>query len=703
MRAVTIILAAVLAAATTPPASRLQSLVDEARLKETLAFFAYRLPSGYWPAQQAVARAVESTSDAGAITAAVAESLGIPRRAAASLSEGVLLEQHFPQNLPGAMAAYREAAHAAPKSTAVVAAYVLFDIRESQPTAAEFIADLLPLLRGTSDPAGAALIVGRDNWSTPAMIALADALRTSPDDVRLLSAFDHEEREINAAFGPVSFDGTPALRAGWRGRAAQELAAAAAKQLTTLADLSLGTEMIAAYDTLPAETRRLLVERRADDPNIVDVAGELAAAFALAGNRTRAAELLKHVAPENIDGKIVADLLRTDRHDPFDVVTYSPLGIVGEATAAAAARGGYAQRAATLLDENAHTPYGRRTGSETIAPYLPAPLRNELRAMVARARTHRAALAAKSGVRSDVRILALLRQPATRAYVEQAMPADTATAPIASGCSGFPQMSQWSKLIRCESRGDERVAVDKSELLDPRGMWGSGYWIVHSRDGGKSWERLYTGIRTDAPYRVVESSTISMFGGDHLSLESDFLDTAPNDPWPSRRVLRRAMLSLSWEVLRRDSDGDGYTDLVEERMVTDPHAADSDGDGIDDAHDPLPQIVPPRIAPPEAEVMRAVMPKGVGRDGGAALIIGDRTIMAGVPSTASVIVLTREEAEAYAAKFGWTAFSDFSDVVIARDGQRAKVYLNFATSGNSYDLTRTPTGWIAKSNGGWVS
>jgi hypothetical protein len=41
----------------------------------------------------------------------------------------------------------------------------------------------------------------------------------------------------------------------------------------------------------------------------------------------------------------------------------------------------------------------------------------------------------------------------------------------------------------------------------------------------------------------------------------------------------------------RDSDSDGLADLVEVRMGTDPRRPDSDGDGIDDAHDPVPNAV----------------------------------------------------------------------------------------------------------------
>ncbi|MFP5245109.1 MAG: hypothetical protein ACLGH0_00350 [Thermoanaerobaculia bacterium] len=40
----------------------------------------------------------------------------------------------------------------------------------------------------------------------------------------------------------------------------------------------------------------------------------------------------------------------------------------------------------------------------------------------------------------------------------------------------------------------------------------------------------------------------------------------------------------------KDRDGDGLTDFYEERIVTDPANADTDGDGMSDARDPLPLV-----------------------------------------------------------------------------------------------------------------
>jgi hypothetical protein len=47
-------------------------------------------------------------------------------------------------------------------------------------------------------------------------------------------------------------------------------------------------------------------------------------------------------------------------------------------------------------------------------------------------------------------------------------------------------------------------------------------------------------------------------------------------------------VQFALDEIERDSDGDGWTDLEEGRIGTNPHAADSDGDGIPDGRDVCP-------------------------------------------------------------------------------------------------------------------
>ena len=49
-------------------------------------------------------------------------------------------------------------------------------------------------------------------------------------------------------------------------------------------------------------------------------------------------------------------------------------------------------------------------------------------------------------------------------------------------------------------------------------------------------------------------------------------------------------LRASLADIMKDSDGDGLTDLAEERLMLDPHNPDTDGDGIPDGEDAVPNL-----------------------------------------------------------------------------------------------------------------
>jgi hypothetical protein len=60
--------------------------------------------------------------------------------------------------------------------------------------------------------------------------------------------------------------------------------------------------------------------------------------------------------------------------------------------------------------------------------------------------------------------------------------------------------------------------------------------------------------------------------------------------WQRRANNLQQELTYDLTELRKDSDHDGLTDLVEARLGTDPHRADTDGDGIPDSRDTNPLI-----------------------------------------------------------------------------------------------------------------
>jgi hypothetical protein len=401
---------------------------------------------------------------------------------------------------------------------------------------------------------------------------------------------------------------------------------------------------------------------------------------------------------------LVRALIAPSGDDPYDVLATSMhhSGVWAEAAAILADRGGYGRFAAVLRDSAGHSTYSRDTAAAAL-PLLPSALRSELRATLERDRRDRAALYVGARVVSDNRILSLLRGVSRMTFEEKPLPVEMAD--VTTGVDCHTWKGPWPEymLQRCEARGQERLALGTWGELDPRGGFQPGaWWLYHSTDGGTTWEKVYTGVRDRAPYELVKASRVPMLAESCVRIEADVLDM---DPQVFRAIpekpLRRVLVSFSWAELRRDTDGDGLPDLVEERLVTDPHNRDTDGDGIEDGADPQPQIASSTTSSAEGELLGMVLNQFPAT--WTAFFVGDRSLLAGSGVKARLVVLTRDEADAYRAKFGLTAFGDLSFLLVRRDGKKATLYLDYATAGNTYEFEKKDGVWTMHDRGGWVS
>jgi len=539
-------------------------------------------------------------------------------------------------------------------------------------------------------------------------IFLAKALRATPDDMRVLRALGKsDDWSIASAFGPVALDAEPKLRNAWRKLSPQTIADDASRQAVALMCLGLADDALAVVDAVPPAARKIMIAGETKrDGNPSDERLDLAVAAVLGRNAALANELLASL-PDGEEQRLLRAVLKPPADDSFDILAANigSLGIWAEAGAELANRTGYERLAKVLLDRAAHQIIWRADAMAAM-PYLPQRFRRELQATIDRHARHRASLRMRAGGRNDSAIAMLLHQPATVAFVEKTLPTNIVDAPPPADCSGWPSMSRYTSLIRCEQHDEERLAVDRSSLADPvGGMHIGGYWLQYSSDGGRNWQRFYTGIRTEVPYSIVTASPIAMLAGDHVELEAEVLEVDPALIWqPPRNVLRRTLLSLSWEVLRRDSDGDGLTDLFEERIATDPHDPDSDHDGIGDAIDLLPQVGSrTQWLNPEAQALTLVLEQHYGKENGAGFFVGDRALVAHAAVKSRLVILTRDELDAYRAKFGGATFGDLTSVLVRHDGQKAVVYIDFGSAGTTYELERVGAGWTMRKTYEWVS
>jgi hypothetical protein len=216
------------------------------------------------------------------------------------------------------------------------------------------------------------------------------------------------------------------------------------------------------------------------------------------------------------------------------------------------------------------------------------------------------------------------------------------------------------KPLRAERQGASVAAVALSEAYDlDTGISNGGYWVLLSADGGSTWRRpLYTGLRANLPYTVRALSALPLMAGDRLQVEVEVLaieelsagkiPVPGGEPRPARQGI---YLDLPLAELERDTDGDGLTDLAEERLLTDPRNRDTNGDGVGDGEDLTPTIPHGDAASPAAQIVAILLAEQIPQEASPYLertfvAIGERPWFAGIRPDYRLIVLTREEAEA---------------------------------------------------------
>jgi hypothetical protein len=108
-------------------------------------------------------------------------------------------------------------------------------------------------------------------------------------------------------------------------------------------------------------------------------------------------------------------------------------------------------------------------------------------------------------------------------------------------------------------------------------------------------------------------------------------------------------LSVDLRAVRRDSDGDGITDLVEQRIGTKPMDTDSDGDGIADAADAFPTSASIAMDEERARITQEILEQYhllAGERDELAVLVGDLTPERSGRS-GPTLRLTRREAETF--------------------------------------------------------
>jgi len=345
---------------------------------------------------------------------------------------------------------------------------------------------------------------------------------------------------------------------------------------------------------------------------------------------------------------------------------------------------------------------------------------------------------AGAAAKADVDVVTrLLDVPPWSPWVEHPLPEGVKPAPEDRGEEPDVKLPRGYWPLRVERKKKSLWVVGASQNLDPAGeVSPGGFWLLHSENGGRDWDPpLYTGLRAMQPYVIPSRSALPLVKGDKVTLEVQVreLDPATISFPPVGLGFRRKAAGLYVEAsladLQKDSDKDGLTDLIEQRLLTDPKNADTDGDGLSDLEDSFPTVPLPKQEPPAtADLITTVLEKlvdgphpganvvGQGKTlleqaGGrpapiapdhVVFITGSRGTFVGVRALGRVIVLSDEESLRVSKERG-LLYPLSLEVVVDEAGENAYVNWSEHWRGGSYEGKKENGRWVLKSTGEWIT
>lgn len=688
-----------------------------------------------------------------------------------------------------AMDSYREAAHEAPGSLAVLSAILTLPQYYLLP-AQEYEAHVFEALNASPTPIASALQLARlggglGEWNVSlAALAVSRQPETLPRALEALGL--GESDRVTTLFYFAAFQ---ALRARQDGGFPTALAERLLRNLLDIQQPALALELARQ---LPATAREGLLagrwtvqdvryryslgDERVEEQPPGDLRSSLAAALLLGGDTRSAADWFarapvpvipeerRHECAPEVHHALLSFLLKLEPGtDPFPLLVVDArcnrvLTYPWNVLLAQALQSRYPEEVRSHLSD-AVEDERKETGPMPLQAHLSflddarATFEAADKARLARLESALAALPKQPGGSTPAaepdpvaaRIRELLAAPSASPFTEHPL----AEAPRARAAprwsplqSGF-QPPPGFRPVRAERSGKRVLLLALSQRLDPAGeISGGGYWLLESQDGGKTWSSLlYTGLRQYRPYELAKKSSLPMLDGDTLRLEASVREleeksiTLPPIRLKTKREKKDLFLQARLSELQKDSDADGLPDLVEERFLTDPKAADTDADGLSDGEDPLPHVraVQRGEESPGARLLTAFLatlkggkgvPKGLevglpDEDGpqdpmrlpkgttpesryDATFLEMDRGGLRGVQRGSRTLVLTSEELTKAQERFG-SFFGLSVELLFNAAGDQALITWSEHWRGGKY-LARMQNGqWVFESLGQWMT
>jgi len=177
-----------------------------------------------------------------------------------------------------------------------------------------------------------------------------------------------------------------------------------------------------------------------------------------------------------------------------------------------------------------------------------------------------------------------------------------------------------------------------------------GVWIAYSENSGKDWNYYYTGITQEQPVFVKFYSQRPLIK-EKSKLEIDaclLRQLSPFShpvPMVSYECVKDGIyLVFDMNIIAKDSDGDGLTDIVEDKFFTDKFNKDTDGDGIPDNFDTNPRVFYPRTE--KSQIYEAILNEKIERNdknGIGKILFSENTPYFVSDSTETILIVTDNE------------------------------------------------------------
>jgi len=258
-----------------------------------------------------------------------------------------------------------------------------------------------------------------------------------------------------------------------------------------------------------------------------------------------------------------------------------------------------------------------------------------------------------------------------------------------------------------------------------------GIWVAYSENSGKDWNYYYTGITQRQPVFLKFYSQIPLIKEKgKLEIEACLLrQLSPFShpgPGPSYECVKDEIyLVFDIDVIAKDSDGDGLTDIVENKLYTDKFNKDTDGDGIPDNLDLNPRVHYPRTE--KSKIYEAILNEKIDwndKKGTGKLLFSENTAYFVTDSTETILIVTDNEdlmgiqpekyrvvfmtpneyqnkTYIYNTELNTMRFSPLFKVDYKKDTY--KMTYSYKTWGSTYLIKKTKKGWTIQIISMWIS